>query len=113
VPSILLATADPILRETRQLLLRQFGFEVKAPIGKQQALELIDAESFGFLILGNTLPEKTRIEIASVFRQTQPHARIIEILASPGETPTTNPDAVVVGLDGPLALRAAIEAQLK
>jgi hypothetical protein len=111
-PSILLATEDPLLRETRKRILRQFGFEVKAPVGKQQTLELIVAESFGLLVVGNTLSIVARAEIASAFREAQPHARIVEIVSSPGESATTNPDAVVVGLDGPLALKTVIEAQL-
>jgi CheY-like chemotaxis protein len=112
-PSVMLATDDPILRETRMLLLHQFGFNVNAPVGKQQALELICAESFAVLILGNTLPETTRIEIATAFRQRQPHGRIIEIITAACEVSIANPDAVVIGLDGPSALRAVIEAQLK
>src|SRR4051812_2995405 len=113
VPSILLATSDPLLRETRKVILRRFGFAVKAPAEQSATLRLIELERFDLLILGNSLPRPARHEIAVAFREKQRQARIIEIFSEPGEPPVSNPDAYVLGLDGPLALRSAVDAQLK
>jgi CheY-like chemotaxis protein len=110
---ILLATKDPLLRETRKLLVAGFGFYVEAPNDQRETQALIQSESFDLLILGNTLDPETIVGLAAEYRKQQPHGRIIEIVDSAYEEPVDSPDAIVVALDGPLALQHVIEGQLR
>jgi CheY-like chemotaxis protein len=110
---ILLATKDPLLRRTRHDVLISFGYHVAAPNGEGEALTLIHSEHFDVLILGDTLDPSHKRQFATKYRLHQPHGRIIEIVFTLGDPPFGNPDAAVVGLDGPRALQRAIEEQLR
>jgi CheY-like chemotaxis protein len=110
---ILLATKDPLLRQTRKDVLLSFGYYVSAPVGEVEVLTLIQSEHFDVLILGDTLNPDNKRRFATKYRNQQPHGRVIEIVAAFGYSAFGNPDAAVVGLDGPLALQHAIEEQLR
>lgn len=110
---ILLATKDPLLRRTRHDVLVSFGYHVAVPSSEGEALTLIQSERFELLILGNTLDDSTKVHLATKYRDQQRHGRVIEIIASFGHPPSGDPDAAVVGLDGPPALQRAIEEQLR
>jgi len=109
---ILLATADPMLRESRKAVLRSFGFDATASESTQHALDLMKAKTFDILILGNTLLPDDCVKLSAEFRKHRPSGRILEILPASGHDCKDHPDATVVGLDGPLALRTAIDEQL-
>jgi CheY-like chemotaxis protein len=109
---ILLATADPVLRDTRKAVIENFGFDVKVSTTIQNALDLINSERFEILVLGHTLSSQECCKLARAFRQRRASGRVIEIARYEGAQPLNNPDAVVVGMDGPAALRKTIEAQL-
>jgi hypothetical protein len=113
VSRILLATSDPGLRESRTAVLRCFGFDVTASKSTQHALELIGSRSFDLLVLGNTLTPDACREISIAFRRCRPTGRIVEILPASGVDCKSDPDVSVVGLDGPIALRGAIDEQLR
>lgn len=108
---VLLATADPLLRETRRALIRSFGFEVIASSTVEDTTELLLSNRFELLVLGHSLTSKDCCAVAKVFRQHHPHGRIVEIASSPAMPPLNNPDATVVGMDGPDALRTILEQQ--
>ena len=109
---ILLATADPVLRHTRKRVMEGFGFEVQAGTTQEHALELINSERFEILVLGHTLSSPECTELARAFRQRRPGGRVIEIARDDSAQPLNNPDAIVVGMDGPAALKKTIEGQL-
>jgi CheY-like chemotaxis protein len=110
---ILLATKDPLLRQTRKEVLISFGYHVSAPIGEIDVLTSIQSEHFDVLVLGDTLDPDNKRRFATKYRNRQPHGRVVEIVVAFGYTAFGNPDAAVVGLDGPLALQHAIEEQLR
>jgi len=110
---ILLATADAALRESRRALIESFGFHVSTSATETQALQLLQSDQFQLLILGHTLTSAECCKIAKAFRGRQPKGRVIEIARSMDSEPLNNPDAIVVGLDGPIALRETIEGQLR
>lgn len=110
---ILLATADQALRESRRVLIASFGFQVSASASEAEALRLLESQQFHLLVLGHTLTSHECCTIAKAFRRQQPMGRIIEIARSHDSPPLNNPDATVVGMDGPEALRQTIERQLR
>lgn len=109
---ILLATKSAILRNTRKTILSNFGYYVVAPTNDHDALVLIQTQSFGLLILGNTLEPESMVKLADEFRRCQPGGRVLEILLAPGVGTLREPDATVVGVDGPVALQKMIEEQI-
>lgn len=109
---ILLATKDAILRSTRQAIIAGLGYDVVAPATEDEVWNLIKTQPFDLLILGNTLEPETSLHLAAEYRKDQPHGRILEIVKFAGESAAGNPDGTVGNLDGPLALRRAIEDQL-
>lgn len=109
---VLLATADPVLRETRVALLTQFGFEAAASTSIQNAIDLIQATPFDLLVLGNTLSPEACSQISKAFRQHRPKGRVVEILPASGADCNDSPDATVIGLDGPSALREVLWEQI-
>jgi DNA-binding response OmpR family regulator len=109
---ILLATTDPGLRESRIAVLRSFGFDTTASDSTKHAVDLVKSKHFDILILGNSLSPDECVKISAAFRTHRPSGRIVEILPASGHDCKDHPDATVVGLDGPLALRAAIHKQL-
>jgi CheY-like chemotaxis protein len=108
---VLLATADPMLRETRKALIQSFGFDVTASKTEDDALSHMRTERFDLLVLGHTLPARECRNLANAFRVYHPNGRIIEIIRTHGMSPVNNPDAIVVGMDGQIALRDTLEAQ--
>jgi DNA-binding response OmpR family regulator len=68
---ILSISYDPSLLWTRQLLLKQMGFEVISREGFVAALEACEAAdaNFDLAILGHSIPAKDKEQIISHFRQ--------------------------------------------
>jgi CheY-like chemotaxis protein len=110
---ILLFSKDPILRYTRAEVLVTFGYNVAAPGSDSESRKLIESQPFEVLILCDTADAASKLSIATVYRDSQPLGRIVEILAAPGNEPLVNPDATVVSLDGPWGLRRVIEEQFR
>ena len=108
---VLLATADPVLRQTRAALITSFGFHTIASLSLDDALALISACPFDILVVGHTLPADDCYAISTKFRKHNPKGRIVEILRRVGDDCKDHPDVTVVGLEGPLTLRDALLEQ--
>jgi len=102
---VLSASADPVLRHTRELLLISEGCEVNTSLSKSHAHELIQSHSFDVLVIGNSLTPDTCRELAKTFRVRNPQGKIIEILVANWDAPMNEPDAIAIG---PEELIAAI-----
>lgn len=102
---VLSASADAVLRQTRELLLVGEGCEVKTSLSKAHAHELIQSQSFDVLIIGNSLTPNACRELAKTFRLRNPRGKIIEILVATWDSPMNEPDVIVVS---PEELIAAI-----
>ncbi len=110
---VLLATADPVLRASRAALLRSFGFHTTSSTSAEHAIELIQFYTFDLLVLGSSLTAEDCGTISAAFREKHPRGRVIEILPGSAEGSRDNPNETVVGLDGPLALRRVVLAQMQ
>ena len=111
---ILLASPNPVLSQTREALIRSFGFDVSATSGETDAFDMMEGVRFDLLlVIGHSLGSVGAARLAKAFRGHNPRGRVIEIAARPGLPPLNNPDAVVVGLDGPVALQSVLETQLR
>src|SRR5512147_2481539 len=110
---ILLFSKDPLLRYTRAEVLVSFGYFLAAPVSDIETFRSIESQLFDVLILCDTVDPEGKIRVATMYREIQPLGRIIEILPSPSSEPLVNPNATVVGLDGPLALHRVIENLLQ
>ena len=108
---VLLATADPVLRETRVALIKSFGFHTTASTSLEHALRLIADMPFDILVIGHTLTAEACDTISREFRKHKSQGRIIEILRSFGDDSKCHPDVTVVGLEGPLRLRDVLLEQ--
>jgi CheY-like chemotaxis protein len=94
---VLSASADPALRQTRELVLIGEGCEVTTSLSKAHAHELTKSHVFDVLVFGNSLSRDTCQELARSFRLRNPQGKIIEILASKWDPPMNQPDAVAAG----------------
>ncbi len=110
---VLLATADPVLRESRTAILNHFGLRTIASESTAHAIELIETIDFDVLVLGNTLSPNACRDISGAFRRFRPQGRIIEILPASGIDCRDHPDVTVRGLAGPDALRSTVAEQLR
>jgi DNA-binding NtrC family response regulator len=110
---ILVATSDAALRESRSAVIAALGYSVVAPSDVEEIEGLIKREGFAVLVLGHSLESEMALRLAAHFRRHQPHGRIIEILKMSGSLPTTQSDATLVGLDGPVALQRCVQEQLR
>jgi len=91
---VLSASADPVLRYSRELLLTSEGCEVKTSLSKAHAQDLIKSHSFDVLVFGNSLSAKSCRELEKSFRLHNPQGKIVEILLANWDAPMNNPDAV-------------------
>jgi DNA-binding response OmpR family regulator len=105
---ILSASSDPSLNQARALLLRHYGFDVTTSESKEGAHEQIEGLRFDVLIFGSTLPSDTCWELAQAFRRHNAEGKIVEIIPSPWASAKNQPDATVVGSDGPEKLIVTI-----
>jgi hypothetical protein len=94
---VLSASADPALRQSRELLLRSEGCEVATSLSKSHAHALIQTSEFDLLIFGNSLTPDACKELAKVFRMRHPRGKIIEILTAHWHPAKNQPDTTVVG----------------
>lgn len=106
--TILSASVDPYLNNSRALLLRHNGFEVVNSETNETAQEHIETSKFDVLIFGTTLPRDTCWELAGRFRKRNSKGKVIEIVPAPWSSPKNNPDAVVASMDDPENLITAI-----
>ena len=96
---VLSASADPILRHSRELLLQHHGCEVKTSLSKSHACELIQSHSFDVLVFGHSLTADVCQSLAKDFRARNPQGKIIEILAATWKAPMNKPDATVLSAE--------------
>jgi hypothetical protein len=103
--TVLSVSADPGLAHTRELLLLNYGCEVKTSLSKSEAQQLIQSHSFDVLVFGNSLTPDVCQELAKNFRARNPRGKILEILVAQWDAPVNGPDAIAIG---PEELIAAI-----
>jgi response regulator RpfG family c-di-GMP phosphodiesterase len=107
---VLSASVDSSLNQSRAMLLRHHGLDVKTSESLEHARQLIAERNFDVLIFGSTLPSDTCWQLAEVFRQRNANGRIIEILPSPWAAPKNRPDATVVSSDEATELISIVRA---
>jgi hypothetical protein len=108
---ILSASVDSSLNQSRAMLLRHHGFDVKTSESLEHAREQIAEQLFDVLIFGSTLPRDMCWQLAEAFRQRNTNGRIVEILPSPWAAPKNRPDATVVSSDEAAKLISTIRAE--
>lgn len=108
---VLSASVDSSLNQSRAMLLRHHGFDVKTSESLEHAREQIAEYLFDVLIFGSTLPRDICWQLAEVFRQRNANGRIVEILPSPWAAPKNRPDATVVSSDEATKLISTIRAE--
>ncbi len=96
---ILSASVDPHLNHSRAQLLRHHGFDVTTSESIEHARDQMKSSPFDVLIFGSTLTRDACLELAEVFRESNSHGKIIEIIPSPWEPVKNQPDAIVVTTD--------------
>ncbi len=109
---VLSVSADAGLSLSRELVLTRHGYTVTSTLSREHALHLIASHTFDLLLLGSKLGSEICTELGKAFRAHNPRAKVIEVLIDPMAKPMNNPDAIVAGSDGPVALLETIEAEL-
>jgi CheY-like chemotaxis protein len=87
ISHVLLATADPLLRETRAALITNFGFHTTTCSSLDEAICFIQDMRFDILVLGHTLSVEACRTISAKFRELQPSARSSRYFARQQMTP--------------------------
>jgi hypothetical protein len=108
---ILSASVDSSLNQSRAMLLRHHGFDVKTSESLEHAREQIAEDLFDVLIFGSTLPRDVCWQLAEVFRQRNTSGRVVEILPSPWTAPKNRPAATVIRSGEAAKLISAIRAE--
>ena len=81
--SILLVEDETIMRESLQDWLTDNGYEVETAEKGEQALEIIEEQDFGLLILDLKLPGKDGVTVLQEAKQKKPQLKGIIITAYP------------------------------
>ena len=66
---ILSVSYDENLLMTRELMLRQAGYQVTSSLGFVEAIDRCNTGSFDLLILGHSIPHKDKQELITKFRK--------------------------------------------
>jgi DNA-binding response OmpR family regulator len=67
---ILLASGEEKLRQTRQLILEQAGYEVVSTLGVAAAMQECTAANFDLFIIGHSIPDEHKRTLVDTFRRS-------------------------------------------
>lgn len=76
---ILCTGTDPVLLETRKLILEQAGHTVLATMGQRELVAACEKHSFDVAVIGQGISGPMKKIIASLIREHCPSAKILEL----------------------------------
>ena len=80
---ILIVDDEPIVRESIRDWLKDAGYQVATAETGEQALEMVQQEDFGVVILDVRLPGRTGLTVLKELKATKPNINAIVITAYP------------------------------
>ena len=80
---ILIVDDEPIVRESIRDWLKDAGYQVATAESGEQALEMIEKQDFGVVVLDVRLPGKTGIKVLKELKALKPQIKSIIITAYP------------------------------
>lgn len=80
---ILIVDDEPIVRESIRDWLKDAGYQVATAETGEQALEMVQEEDFGVVVLDVRLPGRTGLNVLKELKATKPHIKAIVITAYP------------------------------
>ena len=80
---ILIVDDEPIVRESIRDWLKDAGYQVATAETGEQALEMVQKEDFGVVVLDVRLPGRTGLNVLKELKATKPHIKAIVITAYP------------------------------
>jgi len=80
---ILIVDDEPIVRESIRDWLKDAGYQVATAETGEQALEMVQKEDFGVVVLDVRLPGRTGLAVLKELKATKPHIKAIVITAYP------------------------------
>jgi DNA-binding response OmpR family regulator len=83
VSKILSISYDPVLLHTRDLILREAGYDVASVLGFAEALELC-GNHYDLIVMGHSIPEADKRAIVSELRSKGCNAPVLTLI-KPGE----------------------------
>jgi CheY-like chemotaxis protein len=108
---ILSISYDEPLLVTRELMLKQTGYDVSSAFGFAEALEICsNRHDFDLVLMGHSMPQKDKAALLATLR-TKCSAPLLSIRRH-DENPLPDADYSVDALDGPEALLHAIKSAL-
>jgi DNA-binding response OmpR family regulator len=106
---ILMVSHNRELSLLRQAVLKAQGVSCVFCETQSEALDAIERELFDAMAVCHTVPEETIEEIHQAFSKRNPDAGVVLILKDWTQEKKDDPDAVILGIEGPNALRRALE----
>ncbi len=108
-PRILSLSADQELALLRKRVLESIGYEVVAPLSDREAIDAASGKNrFEIAIVCYRMWIGKERQLIRIFRNSNPHGRILVMVRVYGEVPELEGDRYVVGADGPVALVSVI-----
>ncbi len=80
---ILIVDDEPIVRESIRDWLKDAGYQVATAETGEQALEMVQEEDFGVVLLDVRLPGRTGLAVLKDLKAAKPHIKAIVITAYP------------------------------
>ena len=80
---ILIVDDEPIVRESIRDWLKDAGYQVATAETGEQALEMVQKEDFGVVLLDVRLPGRTGLAVLKDLKAAKPHIKAIVITAYP------------------------------
>jgi CheY-like chemotaxis protein len=107
-PKVLSVGTLPELLSLRHAVLEGAGFHVFSTSKPEEALLRIENGNCGVLLLCYSLHDETLRTLATQFRKSCPHGRIVAVTNRPVVIPPIQADGLAPGVEGPEALIAAV-----
>jgi len=110
---IILYGTDLSLLDTRRLILERSGLEVHATHELGDAMRLIEAREAELIVVCHSIPAEDAKNLMALAHATQPVMKTVVLIpANPTWIPGSA-DRVLVALEGPSALLAAVKVALE
>ncbi len=85
IKRVLSISYDPVLLNTRGMILRQEGYEVESAQTLQEAVELSRSTRFDVVIIGHSIPAEDQQHMAEEVRKNCPGVLVIALRRRDGE----------------------------
>ena len=83
--SVLVVDDEPIVRESLRDWLEDAGYQVATAESAEEALEMVEKQDFGVMVLDLRLPGKTGLTVLREVKAVKPQIKSIIITAYPSE----------------------------